>query len=163
MFFWRSRWPIHSAALCNNTALKYICDAQSTHDCVTVKKLPKWYPWLHGAGISSLCSSPHMLMNNLEVWLQGLWKCRNLIYMGNLASYFFMLTSRVQTRNLPKYLSCISHKAGLSNLRPTGHMRPARQYCVAREVIYILIISWINMINETRKHCITIFGSIKPL
>ena len=30
--------------------------------------------------------------------------------------------------------------AGLSNLRPTGHMRPARQYHAAREVIYILIV-----------------------
>ena len=28
--------------------------------------------------------------------------------------------------------------AGFSNLRPTGHMRPARQYFAAREVIYIL-------------------------
>ena len=25
--------------------------------------------------------------------------------------------------------------AGLSSPRPTGHMRPAKQYCVAREVI----------------------------
>ena len=32
------------------------------------------------------------------------------------------------------------YKAGLSNLRPTGLTRPARQYCAAREVIYILIV-----------------------
>ena len=31
-------------------------------------------------------------------------------------------------------------RPGLSNLRPTGRMRPARQYCAAREVIYILIV-----------------------
>ena len=29
-------------------------------------------------------------------------------------------------------------KAGLTNLRPTGHMRPARLYCAAREVIFVL-------------------------
>ena len=32
---------------------------------------------------------------------------------------------------------CIS---GLSNLRPMGHMWPARQYCVACKVIHILIV-----------------------
>ena len=31
-------------------------------------------------------------------------------------------------------------RPGLSNMRPTGRMRPARQYCAAREVIYILIV-----------------------
>ena len=30
--------------------------------------------------------------------------------------------------------------SGLSNLWPTGRMRPARQYCAAREVIYILVV-----------------------
>ena len=29
---------------------------------------------------------------------------------------------------------------GLSNLQPMGHMRPARQYCTARKVKYILIV-----------------------
>ena len=31
-------------------------------------------------------------------------------------------------------------RSGLSNLKPTGHMRPARQYCAACEVIYVLIV-----------------------
>ena len=29
---------------------------------------------------------------------------------------------------------------GLSNLWPTGHMRPSKQYCVAHKVTYILIV-----------------------
>ena len=38
--------------------------------------------------------------------------------------------------------------AGLSSLRPTGRMWPKRQYCAAREVMYILIISWTNEIMK---------------
>ena len=37
-------------------------------------------------------------------------------------------------------IEIIRNTPGLSNLRPTGHMRPARQRCAAREVIYILIV-----------------------
>ena len=37
---------------------------------------------------------------------------------------------------------CLSYiTSGLSNLRPTGRMQPARQYCAVREVIHILIVS----------------------
>ena len=43
----------------------------------------------------------------------------------------------------------------LSNLLPTGRMRPARQYSAAREVIHFNSINWIN---ETRKYCNMIFG-----
>ena len=42
--------------------------------------------------------------------------------------------------------------SGFSNLRPTGHMQPAMQYCATREVtIYSN-----KLINETRKYCIMI-------
>ena len=37
-------------------------------------------------------------------------------------------------------VTAYAYIAGLSNMQPTGCMRPARQYCVAREVICILIV-----------------------
>ena len=59
-----------------------------------------------------------------------------LIFPQTLLIFFLIMALRVgksPTRKGPGY-------ATVSNLRPAGCMRPARQYCVAREVIYILIV-----------------------
>ena len=56
--------------------------------------------------------------------------------------FIFILLCHLKIMILQKQSSCshyvYSPAPGLSNLRPTGHMRPNRQLCAAHEVMYFL-------------------------
>ena len=61
----------------------------------------------------------------------------------HVALFFRSLLHRKQTVYVPLVIILElspDHIPGLSNLRPTGRMRPVKQYYAAREVIYILIV-----------------------
>ena len=51
---------------------------------------------------------------------------------------WLQLECKLQIYEMEKFQWALWYRPGLSNLRPTGRMRPARENCVTREVICIL-------------------------
>ena len=81
---------------------------------------------------------------NLSCWLISLnlsvcFCLHRLILLINreFFFFFFFFYAKLSSLSTTSFKSSNwNYTSGLSNLRPTGYMRPAKQLCVAHEVIY---------------------------